>query len=107
MINERLQAYLTENKTIDLEQVGFEKKCRPADHLFVLKTLVSHYNNKGKKLYTCFVDFQKAFDSVWRMGMFFKLLKNGIDPDLIKLIKICTINPTKCLILEVKVHVNL
>ena len=87
MINERLQAYLTENKTIKLEQIGFEKKCRPADHLFVLKTLISHYNNKGKKLYTCFVDFQKAFDSVWRMGMFFKLLKNGIDPGLIKLIK--------------------
>ncbi len=87
MINERLHAFLDKEKIIKKEQIGFVKKCRPADHLFVLKSLIDHYNNKGEKLYTCFVDFQKAFDSVWRMGLFHKLLKSGIEPGIVKLIK--------------------
>ena len=58
-----------------------------ADHLLVLKTLIDCYNNKGKNLYTCFVDFQKAFHSVWRLGLVYKLIKLGASPDLIKLTK--------------------
>ena len=87
MINERLHVFLDKEKVIKKEQIGFEKKCRPADHLFVLKSLTDHYTNEGKKLYTCFVDFRKAFDSVWRMGLFHKLLTSGIEPGLVKLIK--------------------
>ena len=85
MINERLITFIEENKTLKKEQIGFEKKARPADHLFVLKTLIDHYNSQGKKLYACFVDFQKAFDSVWRYGMYYKLIKSGIDTGTIKL----------------------
>ncbi len=49
MINGRLEKWSTENKVQRKEQIGFTKKTRPADHLFVLKTLVHHYNNNGKK----------------------------------------------------------
>ena len=38
MINERLFTLFEKEKTIKREQIGFEKKCRPADHLFVLKS---------------------------------------------------------------------
>ena len=67
--------------------LGFEKESRPADHIFVLKTLIDTYKKSGKKLYTCFVDFQKAFDSVWRVGLFYKLLKYGMSCDLVNIIK--------------------
>ena len=33
------------------------------------------------------VDFQKAFDSVWRIGLFYKLIRYGMDSGFIKLIK--------------------
>ena len=42
---------------------------------------------KGKKIYSCFIDFKKAYDSVWRTGLFYKLIKTGADLDLIKIIK--------------------
>ena len=87
MINERLGKWSAENKVQRREQIGFEKKCRPADHLFVLKTLINHYNNKGKKLFACFVDFKKAFDSVWRLGMIYKLLQMGMNRNYVKLIQ--------------------
>ena len=40
MINARLEKWCIEQKIIRKEQIGFEKESRPADHLFVLKTLV-------------------------------------------------------------------
>jgi hypothetical protein len=37
-----------------------------SNSLFVLKTLINKYIHKNKrKLFVCFVDLQKAFDSVW------------------------------------------
>ena len=42
---------------------------------------------KTKKLYACFVDFQKAFDSVWHEGMFRKLENLGINGNFLNLIK--------------------
>ena len=54
--------------------------------MFVLRTLIDTCNRRGKKLYTCFVDFQKAFDSVWRGGMIYKLLKYGLNMDYVKAI---------------------
>ena len=48
MINERLQKFIQEKNIMKKEQIGFEKKTRPSDHLFVLKSLIDHYNGQGK-----------------------------------------------------------
>lgn len=45
-----------------------------------MKTLIDKYINiKGGKLYTCFVDFQKAFDSVVHPGLQVKLKELSIN----------------------------
>ena len=41
---------------------------------------------KGKYLYTCFVDFQKAYDSVWRDGLKYKLEHIGIKGKFLDII---------------------
>ena len=87
MLNERVEKWSNENNIKRPEQIGFEKRARPADHLFVLKTLIDTYKGAKRKLYTCFVDFQKAFDSVWRAGLFYKLLKYGMNTELVNMIK--------------------
>ena len=40
-----------------------------------------------RKIYVCFVDFQKAFDSVWHKGLFHKLKKAGINGNTLTLIE--------------------
>ena len=87
MIEKRLEEHIEKNKVRTHLQIGFEKKTRPADHIFVLRNLIDSYLVHGKPLFACFVDFQKAYDSVWRMGMYYELLKSGIDKNIIKLIK--------------------
>ena len=56
--------------------------------MFIFKCLVDKYICvKGGKLYTCFVDFQKAFDSVIHAGIKFKLLKMGIGSKFYNIVK--------------------
>ena len=65
VLNTKLNEYLTENNVISKMQVGFQKKARTTDHMFVLRTLIEKYTKQNKaKLFTCFIDFKKAFDSV-------------------------------------------
>ena len=41
----------------------------------------------SKPLYTCFVDFTKAFDYIDRTALYYKLLNRGIDGNLLNIIK--------------------
>ena len=61
---------------------------RTADHVFTLRTLIDKYVHYHKeKVYACFVDFHKAFDSVWHERLFYKLLKINIGRHFYNLIK--------------------
>jgi hypothetical protein len=73
----RIESYINSNKIMRKEQIGFQKKARTSDHMFVLHTLFQKYTNGGK-LYTCFVDFRKAYDYVWRNALLYKILKLNI-----------------------------
>jgi hypothetical protein len=67
LLQKRLTDYLEINKLISFNQGGFRSGYRTTDHIFILKTLINKYLHKLKsKLYVCFVDFKKAFDSIDR-----------------------------------------
>ena len=92
ILNERLINYLEENKLMTPLQIAFRKNCRTNDHIFTLKTLIDKYTNldnrgKTKSLYTCFIDFRKAFDTVWQEGLLHKLLDIGIGRNFYSIIK--------------------
>ena len=53
-----------------------------------MKTLINKYLHKHKeKIYVCFIDLQKAFDSLWRTGLLYKIGKLGIGKNMFNLIK--------------------
>ena len=45
---------------------------------FVLQEMISHNVERGSKVYCCFLDLSKAFDTVWLDGLFFKLFNIGM-----------------------------
>ena len=73
--NNKIVDYLEDNNL-------FSKAFRTTDHiiLFVLRNIVHKYINiKNDRIYTCFVDFQKAFDSVLHDALLLKLHNIGIE----------------------------
>ena len=51
VMNNRLCDFLEENNILCPEQIGFRKKCRTSDHMFILKTLIEKYKRSRKPLY--------------------------------------------------------
>ena len=79
VLNAGLDKYLEEYSITDISQIGFKKYARTSDHMFVLKSLIFKYINKsGGRLYTCFIAFRKAFDTVMHPGIKVKLKENNI-----------------------------
>ena len=69
-----------------INQLGFCKGAQTADHIFTLTTCIDKYvKHKKERLFTCFVDFQKAFDTVWRDALLYKLWHDlGVDGKFFK-----------------------
>lgn len=75
IIHTRLLEFVKSMSLISENQIGFKENCRTSDHLFSIKTIIDHY--KSKKVYAAFIDLRKAFDTVWREGLFYKLLNSN------------------------------
>jgi hypothetical protein len=79
ILNNRLDSYLNENNLIHPTQIGFTKKGRTSDYCFIVKCLIDKYCCiKEGRLYACFIDFHKAFDSLIHNGMKLKLLQCNV-----------------------------
>ena len=75
VMNNRLKHKLENEHILSDHQGGFRNDHRTADNLYILQQLIQHYKQKRQKLYTCFVDFKKAFDTVSRPGLLIRLLE--------------------------------
>ena len=82
IINNRLCEVVHINKN----QAGFRQHHSTLDHIFTLKSLIDIYFKKQKKMFCAFIDYSKAFDSVWRPGLWYKLIKSGITGKMYTLI---------------------
>ena len=86
VLNLRLNNFLNEHEILEENQAGFREGYSTNDHIFVLHALIELLKAKKLKLFCSFVDFSKAFDSVWRVGLWSKLLKNNINGKFFRLI---------------------
>ena len=60
-------------------QLGFCREAQTSDHILTLETLIDKYSKKQKKnLFTCFVDYRKAFDTVCREALLYKISMLGV-----------------------------
>lgn len=69
IICDRIAAFLEDNQILSEVQGGFRKDHRCEDHIFTLKSIVASRSAENKPTYLAFLDFRKAFDTVWREGL--------------------------------------
>ena len=75
VLKNRLQKFCDLKEIMKPEQISGKKGARTADHLTVVRFLIEKYALQGKRrLYACFFDLRKAFDTVDRVILFYKLL---------------------------------
>ena len=86
ILNARLNDYTEEFMILKENQSGFRQSYSTLDNIFSIFTLFQILKSKKKKLYCAFIDFEKAFDSVWRDGLFHKLLLNNINGKMYNII---------------------
>ena len=67
-------------------QFGFKQGCRTTDNIFILQSLLENQTRSRQSLWVCFVDFTKAFDYVNRIALYHKLVKQGVNGKLLRLI---------------------
>lgn len=88
ILNQRLLKYVGKHDLIPENQIGFLPNHRTSDHAFILKSAIDKYmSQKNRSLYVCFVDFRRAFDSVWQRALLYKLQQLGINGLFYKIIK--------------------
>ena len=80
----RLESNFTER--LDKLQGGFQKHIGCLMTSFSVKEAISFCKENNSKLYACFLDVRKAFDTVWHLGMFYKLLKFNVRGLMLKAI---------------------
>ena len=83
----RLDTYIFKNDILVNNQIGFRKSFRPTDHVYTLKSMIDKSFRNKTYLYSCFIDLRKAFDTVWREALFYKLLKYGVNGKLFNILK--------------------
>jgi hypothetical protein len=65
VLNDRLNKFSDQFHVILENQAGFRKGYSTNDNLFILHILIHIMKKKKKKLFCAFIDFAKAFDTVW------------------------------------------
>ena len=71
----------------DVHNGGCKKGCSATDNLLVLSSIIQRQKALRKPLFTAFIDFRKAFDSVNRTILFYKLMKSGYHGRIITILK--------------------
>lgn len=98
VLNMKLNKFLDSYELLIQNQAGFRSGFSTNDHIFAFYAIAELLKSKNEKLFCSFLDFSKAFDSVWRVGLWMKLLSNGINGKVFRLIYNLYLNIKSCMI---------
>ncbi len=98
ILSDRFTNWLVENNQDTDYQAGFKKSYSTTDQIFILNTLVSKtLSRRSGQLYCCFVDFKRAFDSVSRQALLYKLREAGVNNKFYEVLNSMYQNATFCI----------
>ena len=82
IINGRLHWWLEHNNTISPCQAGFRSNYTTEDQQARLTQKIQDGFQMNKDTIAVFVDLEKAYDKVWRQGLFIKICESGIHSNM-------------------------
>ena len=85
----RLQEWAERVGCISDLQGGFRAERATSDQIFILNEIISSRLERDEPTFSAFIDIAKAYDTVWRPGLWFNLKEAGLDPDTLLLLRQC------------------
>ena len=76
----RLGKFVADNEYFSEPQFGFREGVGCIEASFTIPETINHMLERRSKVFSCFLDVRKAFDTVWIDGLLFKLFSElGIN----------------------------
>ena len=98
ILNNRLMKFTIENNILSRNQLGFLPGNRTSDAHIITYNLIRKYcHKKQSRIYSCFIDFSKAFDTIPRDILLNKLLNLNITGKFFNIIKSIYSNDKACI----------
>ena len=69
----RLEKYAERRGFFLKMQFGFQESVGCIEASFIILKTINHMLERGSKIFSCFLDVRKAFDTVWIDGLLYKL----------------------------------
>jgi ribonuclease HI len=86
MIANRLSRWLEDNKKLTSCQAGFRKRHRTTDHAVSLAERITSGFQRKENTGAVFFDMQAAYDTVWHVGLLYKMTMLGIRGNMLRTI---------------------
>ena len=97
ILNKRIVTWIETHKKNIEAQAGFTRKYKTIDNIYSLEGMIEKYlTRKGQRFYTLFVDFAKAFDSIDREKLFYRIHRLGIHGNMLRIIQNLYNNTQAC-----------
>jgi hypothetical protein len=88
LLDTRLRKWSEDVNLLTDCQYGFRSKKSTVDCIFVLSSIINKViHNDKRKLYCAFIDFKKAFDVVYRNGIWYKLMQYGASTKIVNMLR--------------------
>ena len=85
MINERPCTF---DRQLRKEQASYRKGRGTTDQIFILGNIIEQVSEWQATLYLNFVDFEKAFDSIYRESLWVIMANYGIPEKIVTMVKV-------------------
>ena len=86
VLDSRIRAWSERVGALSDLQGGFRSRRATLDQVFTLKEIAAERRESRQETLLCFVDVSKAYDTVWRPGLWFKLKSLGLDSHVLELV---------------------
>ena len=87
ILTERISRWVEKKKKLVEEQGGFRAKRSTVDQIFILKEIIQARRKMKKSTVCCFLDIRKAYDTVFREGLWERMKEKGIGGKMWRVVR--------------------
>lgn len=87
VVERRLAEWVEKKKLLVEGQGGFRRGRSTVDQILTLVEMVRKRKGQGKSTWVTFLDIRKAYDTVWRVGLWRKMQEIGIGSKMLGVIR--------------------